>query len=94
MTVHRIGYTSALAIVLSSCGTSTPPADMPPRDAKYYAANPAEVPPMQNICDHWKDSKVPVTAFPSVVVSNCNALLEAKEFVKRQAALRSYRGGK
>lgn len=86
----------ALAFIslLAGCGTSTPPADMPLRDAKYYEANPAEMPPMQTICEQWKGSKVPPAAFPSVIVSNCNAVLEAKEFAKRQAALRSYRGGK
>jgi hypothetical protein len=90
----RIALASALVTVLSGCGTSTPPADMPLRDAKFYEANPAEIPPMQNICDQWKASKVPIAAFPSVVVSNCNAVLKAQEFAKRQAALRSYRGGK
>lgn len=80
--------------VLWGCGTSTPPADMPLRNAKYYEANPAEIPQMQSICDQWKASKTPVAAFPSVIVSNCNAVLEAKEFAKRQAALRPYRGGK
>jgi hypothetical protein len=90
----RIALASALVTVLSGCGTSTPPADMPLRDAKFYEANPAEIPPMQNICDQWNTSKIPVAAFPSVIVSNCNAVLEAKEFAKRQAALRSYRGGK
>jgi hypothetical protein len=94
MMMHRIAFASALVAALSGCGTSTPPADMPLRDAKFYEANPAEIPPMQNICDQWKASKVPVAAFPAVVVSNCNAVLEAKQFAKRQAALRSYRGGK
>jgi hypothetical protein len=90
----KIAFAAILMALLSGCGTSTPPADMPLRDAKYYEANPPEIPPMQIICDRWKASKVPVAAFPSVVVSNCNAVLEAKEFAKRQAALRSYRGGK
>jgi hypothetical protein len=94
MTVHRIASVSVLAVVLSGCGTSTPPADMPLRDAKYYEANPAEMSPMQITCNQWKASKVPVAALPSVVVSNCNAVLEAREFAKRQAALRSYRDGK
>lgn len=67
---------------------------MPLRDAKYYEANAAEMQPMQSICDQWKASTVPVAAFPSVVVSNCNAVAEAKEFAKRQAALRYYRGEK
>ena len=94
MNVRGAALASTLVLALSGCGTSTPPADMPLRDAKYYEANPAESAAMQAICDQWKASKVPVAAFPSVIVSNCNALLEAKEFVKRQAALRSYRGGK
>ena len=79
---------------LSGCGTSTPPTGMPLRDAKFYEANPAEIPPMQTICDQWKASTVPVAAFPSVIVSNCNAVLDAKQYAKRQAALRSYRGSK
>ena len=94
MTVRSIVLVSALAMFLSGCGTSTPPADMPLREAKYYEANPAEAASMQAICDRWKASTVPVTAFPSVIVSNCNAVLEAREFAKRQAALRSYGGGK
>lgn len=94
MTMRRVSFAAVLVVALSGCGTSTPPADMPLRDAKYYKANPAETAPMQAICDKWKASKVPVAAFPSVIVSNCNAVLEAKEFAKRQAALRSYGGGK
>lgn len=81
-------------ISLAGCGTSTPSANMPLRDAKYYEAHPAEMPPMQTICDEWKGSKVPPAAFLSVIVNNCNAVLEAREFAKRQAALRSYRGEK
>ena len=92
--VRRLAPALAFISLLAGCGTSKPPADMPLRDAKYYEANPAEMPPMQSICDQWKASKVPVAAFPSVVVSNCNAVLEAREFAKRQAALRSYRGEK
>jgi hypothetical protein len=83
-----------LMIALGGCGTSTPPADMPLRDAQYYEANPAEMLPMQKVCEQWKGSKVPPPAIPSVVVSNCNAVLAAREFAKRQAALRSYRGEK
>ena len=94
MTVLRTALASVIVAALSGCGTSTPPADMPLREAQYYEANPAEIPPMQSICDQWNASKIPVAAFPSVVVSNCNAVLEAKEFEKRQAALRSYRGDK
>lgn len=94
MMVFRIAFASVLVMVLSACGTTTPPSNMPIRDAKFYEANPAEIPPMQKICDQWKASKAPVAAFPSVVVSNCHAVLEAKEFAKRQAALRSYRGSK
>ena len=94
MTMRGAAFASTIILALSGCGISKPPADMPLRDAKYYEANPAESAPMQAICDQWKASKVPVAAFPSVIVSNCNALLEAKEFVKRRAALQSYRGGK
>ena len=94
MRVRSLALASTLSIALAGCGTSKPPADMPLRDAKYYEANPAEMPSMQGVCDQWKASKVPVAAFPSVVVSNCNAILEARESEKRQAALRSYRGSK
>ena len=94
MNVRGAALASTLVLALSGCGTSTPPADMPLRDAKYYGANPQETAPMQAICDQWKASKVPVAALPSVIVSNCNAVLEAKEFAKKQAALQSYRGGK
>ncbi len=89
-----LGAALAFISLFTGSSTSTPPADMPLRDAKYYEANPAEMPPMQTICEQWKASKVPVTAFPSVVVSNCHAVLEASEFAKRQAALRAYRGEK
>ena len=94
MTMRGAAFASTIILALSGCGTSTPPADMPVRDAKYYEANPQETGPMQAICDQWKASKVPVAAFPSVIVNNCNAVLEAKEFAKRQAALQSYLGGK
>ncbi len=67
-----------IMLVLAGCGTSAPPADMPARSWKYYAANPGEIEPMQKICRQWSGSNAPAAAQPAVVAANCRAAAFAK----------------
>ena len=65
-------------LALAGCGTSTPQAEMPARDWRYYVANPDEIEPMQKICREWAGSTAPNDAEPAVVTTNCRAAAFAK----------------
>jgi hypothetical protein len=71
-----------IALVLSGCGSSTPQADMPARDWKYYVAHPEDIEPMQKICLQWSASKGPAVSEPAVVAANCSAAAYAKAHLK------------
>lgn len=76
----RLGPLGA-AMLLAGCGTATPPADMPARSWKYYAAHPDEIAQMQTICRQWAQSRTPVGAEPAVVAGNCRAAAFAKSML-------------
>ena len=65
-------------LALAGCDTSTPQADMPARDWRYYIANPDEIEPMQKICREWAASTAPKDTEPAVVTTNCRAAAFAK----------------
>ena len=65
-------------LALAGCGTSTPQAEMPARDWRYYVANPGEIEPMQKICREWAGSTAPNDTEPAVVMTNCRAAAFAK----------------
>ena len=65
-------------LLLAGCGKSTPQADMPARDWRYYVANPDEIEPMQKICRGWAGSTAPTDTEPAVVTTNCRASAFAK----------------
>ena len=65
-------------LLLAGCGKSTPQADMPARDWRYYVANPHEIEPMQKICREWAGSTAPTDTEPAVVTPNCRAAAFAK----------------
>ena len=65
-------------LLLAGCGTSTPQAEMPARDWRYYVANPDEIEPMQKICREWAGSTAPNDIEPAVVMTNCRAAAFAK----------------
>lgn len=75
-----------IGLLLTGCGASAPPADMPARTWKYYLANPAEIEPMQKTCLQWSASNVPAASQPAVVASNCRAAAFAKSMLKSQNA--------
>ena len=65
-------------LLLAGCGKSTPQADIPARDWRYYVANPDEIEPMQKICREWAGSTAPNDTEPAVVMTNCRAAAFAK----------------
>ena len=65
-------------LALAGCGTSTPQAEMPARDWRYYVANPDEIEPMQKICREWAGSIAPNDTEPAVVMTNSRAAAFAK----------------
>jgi len=65
-------------LALAGCGKSTPLADMPVRNWRYYIAHPAEIEPMQKICREWAGSTAPGDTEPAVVTNNCRAAAFAK----------------
>jgi hypothetical protein len=65
-------------LALAGCGTSTPQAEMPARDWRYYVANPDEIEPMQKFCREWAGSTAPADTEPAVVTTNCRAAAFAK----------------
>jgi ABC-type glycerol-3-phosphate transport system substrate-binding protein len=71
-----------ILLMLAGCGGSETSdgtdSDMPARTWKYYAANPAEIGPMQEICRRWAGSNTPTSAQPAVVTTNCRAAAFAK----------------
>jgi hypothetical protein len=69
-------------VLLAGCGSAAPPADIPARDWRYYAANPEKIEPMQKICREWAASNVPADAQPAVVTTNCRAAAFAKSQVQ------------
>lgn len=71
-----------IGLLLTGCGTSAPQAEMPARTWKYYAANPAEIEPMQKICLQWSASNAPAVSEPAVVAANCRAAAFAKSMLK------------
>lgn len=66
------------ALLLAGCGGTTPQADIPARDWRYYVANPGEIEPMQKICREWAGSDAPSDTQPAVVTTNCRAAAFAK----------------
>lgn len=75
--------TLALATMLAGCGKSAPPADMSARTWRYYAAHPAEIEPMQQICREWAGSGTAAGAEPAVVTTNCRAAAFARSQLQR-----------
>ena len=71
-----------ILLLLAGCGVSETSngtdSDMPARSWKYYAAHPAEIEPMQEICRRWAGSNTPTSAQPAVVTTNCRAAAFAK----------------
>lgn len=71
-----------ILMLLAGCAASETSdgtdSDMPARSWKYYAANPAEIGPMQEICRRWAGSNAPASAQPAVVTANCRAAAFAK----------------
>jgi hypothetical protein len=76
MTMRSAIICTGLALV--GCGASTPQAEMPARDWRYYVANPNEIEPMQKICREWAGSTAPNETEPAVVITNCRAAAFAK----------------
>ena len=70
------------ALLLAGCGQSTPQADMPARDWRYYVSHPVEIEPMQKICREWAGSAAPADAEPAVVATNCRAAAFAKSQIQ------------
>ncbi len=77
--------TLLIALFLAGCGRSTPQADIPARDWKYYVAHPADIEPMQKICLQWSASNAPATSVPAVITANCRAAAFAKSMLKSQS---------
>ena len=69
-------------LLLAGCGKSTPPADIPARNWRYYVANPDEIEPMQKICREWAGSTAPKDTEPAVVTTNCRAAAFAKSQIQ------------
>ncbi len=71
-----------ILLLLAGCGVSETSngtdGDMPARSWKYYAAHPAEIEPMQEICRQWAGSNAPASEQPAVVTTNCRAAAFAK----------------
>ncbi len=71
-----------ILLLLTGCGASETSdgtdSNMPARSWKYYAAHPAEIESMQEICRRWSGSNIPVSAQPAVVTTNCRAAAFAK----------------
>lgn len=72
-----------LAMALAGCGKSAPPADMPARTWRFYAAHPDEIEAMQKICREWAGSGAPAGAAPAVVTTNCRAAAFARSQLQR-----------
>ena len=71
-----------IGLLLTGCGSSAPQAEMPARTWKYYAANPAEIEPMQKICLQWSALNAHAVSEPAVVAANCRAAAFAKSMLK------------
>jgi hypothetical protein len=69
---------SLIVLVVTGCGKSAPPADMPARTWQYYVAHPQEIEAMQKICGEWSAGSAPPAAEPAVVATNCRAAAFAK----------------
>tara|TARA_R110002096_G_scaffold265600_1_gene459099 strand:- start:7825 stop:8088 length:264 start_codon:yes stop_codon:yes gene_type:complete len=80
MTMRAASLT--ILLLLAGCGASEnsdgTDGDMPARTWKYYAAHPAEIEPMQEICRRWAGSNTPTSAQPAVVTTNCRVAAFAK----------------
>jgi len=76
----------AIGLLLAGCGSSAPRTNMPARTWKYYAANPEEIGPMQQICLQWSGSNAPAATEPAVIAANCRAASFAKSMLKSTAA--------
>ena len=72
-----------LTVLLAGCGTSAPPADMPARTWRYYAAHPAEIETMQKVCREWAGSGAAAGAEPAVITTNCRAAAFARSQLQR-----------
>ena len=75
-------------MLLAGCDPAAPPADMPARSWKYYAAHPEDIAPMQAICRQWAQSSTPAGSQPAVVAGNCRAAAFAKSMRAQGAAAR------
>jgi hypothetical protein len=75
--------TLALTMMLAGCGTSAPPADMPARTWRYYAAHPAEIEAMQKVCREWAGSGAAAGTEPAVITTNCRAAAFARSQLQR-----------
>jgi len=71
-----------ILFLLAGCGASETSdgtdSNMPARSWKYYAAHPAEIEPMQEICRQWAGSNAPASEHPAVITTNCRAAAFAK----------------
>ena len=72
-----------LTVMLSGCGPSAPPTDMPARTWRYYAAHPTEIEVMQEVCREWAGSGAAAGAEPAVVTTNCRAAAFARSQLQR-----------
>jgi hypothetical protein len=81
MTLRVVAF--FLAVVLAGCGKSAPPADMPARTWRYYAAHPEEIEAMQKICREWAGSSAAAGVEPAVVTTNCRAAAFARSQLQR-----------
>lgn len=71
-----------LAVLLvTGCGDTTPPADMPARSWKYYQTHPDAIDPMLAICRQWAASGTAVGTEPAVVSGNCRAAAFARSML-------------
>tara|TARA_R110001592_G_C13091490_1_gene743455 strand:+ start:396 stop:659 length:264 start_codon:yes stop_codon:yes gene_type:complete len=71
-----------ILMLLAGCGASETSGgadtNIRARTWQYYAANPAEIAPMQETCRRWAGSNTPASAQPAVVTTNCRAATFAK----------------
>ncbi|CAO1650910.1 Lipoprotein [Parasphingorhabdus sp. NYA22] len=71
-----------ILLLLAGCAASETSGgadtNIPARTWQYYAANSAEIGPMQEICRRWASSNAPASAQPAVVTTNCRAAAFAK----------------
>ena len=65
-------------LLLAGCGKSSPQAEMPAHDWRYYVANAHEIEPMQKVCREWAGLTTPANTQPAVVTTNCRAAAFAK----------------